>query len=884
MAHRVNIVPHTHWDREWYKPYPLFRMQLVELLDGLLPELEADSGYAHFQLDGQMAVVDDYLEVRPAERERLVGLNRSGRLSMGPWYTLPDEFLVSGETLVRDLRLGLRRAADFGGAMQVGYLPDMFGHVAQMPQILAGFGFGDAVVWRGVPLAVQAPAFWWEAPDGTTVRAEFLSDGYSNGARLPDHGKDLVDQVDEFRAAQGPLVGDPVLWMNGTDHQLPQARLGRVVAEAAEAQDRYELVVTSLAEHLAGAPRDGLPTWKGEMRSGARANLLMGVASCRIDVKQAAARAERWLERVAEPLAACWLPAEGWPGAFLDLAWQDVVRNAAHDSICGCSADEVNDAVLHRYAESTRVAEAIADRALVRVLATSGQDAVVANPTARPRSGMVSAIVPGDVAPPHTQQLSVRPARQRTHTLTTAAAVQVVLRAGVEDPKASDVTLAEATDGSGDHIATVTVDRAHKRFDATALREQLEALAAERPDGWVHLEFSRPDATQEVLLRAAQVPGLGWRGLAPSDLADHAVRAEGQGLTNGLVTVVPDPSDGTFSLDGITGFGRLVDDGDAGDTYNWSPPSDDLVVERPDHVEVLVSEAGPVRGRIKIVRRYRWPTHVEDDRRCGSAPVEVTTLLELRAGEDLVRVSVSFDNQARDHRLRITFPLLERAAHSDAECAFGTVRRGLAAEGGPNEHGLPTFPSRRFVAAGGLLVAHDGLPEYELIDIEGDGDEARAGAIALTVLRSVGIISQGPMAMRALPAGPPTLTPAAQMLGPHHVDLVLHAAGRDPYAVADEAFTPLLTARFPGRGGLGDPEATGQALHVEGAEVTAVGRRADGRVEVRAVNASAEPSTLAVAGRAGEVTDLKADPTGEAFDGTRALRPWEIVTLALDDA
>src|SRR6476620_2526324 len=92
----VNVVPHTHWDREWYKPYPLFRMQLVELLDGLLPELEADSGYAHFQLDGQMAVVDDYLEVRPAERERLVGLNRSGRLSMGPWYTLPDEFLVSG--------------------------------------------------------------------------------------------------------------------------------------------------------------------------------------------------------------------------------------------------------------------------------------------------------------------------------------------------------------------------------------------------------------------------------------------------------------------------------------------------------------------------------------------------------------------------------------------------------------------------------------------------------------------------------------------------------------------------------------------------------------------------------------------------------------------
>jgi alpha-mannosidase len=187
------------------------------------------------------------------------------------------------------------------------------------------------------------------------------------------------------------------------------------------------------------------------------------------------------------------------------------------------------------------------------------------------------------------------------------------------------------------------------------------------------------------------------------------------------------------------------------------------------------------------------------------------------------------------------------------------------------------------VAAGGLVVAHDGLPEYELVDITGEGGDARAGAVAVTVLRSVGIISRGPMATRALPAGPPTPTPAAQMIGAHHVDLVLHAAGRDPYAVADEAFTPLLTARYPGRGGLGDAGATGQALAVEGAEVTAVTRRADGRLEVRVVNPSDQPATLVVDGRAGEVTDLKGDPAGEPFAGSRALRPWEIVTLALDE-
>ncbi|MEO6989461.1 MAG: alpha-mannosidase, partial [Aquihabitans sp.] len=774
MARQVNIVPHTHWDREWYKPYPVFRMQLVELLDLLLPQLKSDHSYAHFQLDGQMAVVDDYLEIRPERRGDLVDLARHGRLTMGPWYTLPDEFLVSGETHVRNLRLGMAQAEEFGGAMPVGYLPDMFGHVAQMPQILRGFGFTDAVVWRGVPSAIVTPAFDWVAPDGSMVRAEYLSDGYSNGARLPQDGRELVAQVDAFVAAQGSLVGDPLLWMNGTDHQLPQSHLGRVVADANGQQDEYTFTVTSLPQHLAGGPRADLPRWSGELRSGARSNLLMGVASCRVDVKQAAARAERWLERVAEPLAAIWQTPEAWPGAFLDVAWKDVIRNAAHDSICGCSADEVNDAVLHRYAESTRVAEAIADRALVRALAQSGQPIIAVNPTARPRAFTAKVVLPGETSPPHSQQLSHRPARFRAQTVSRAAAVSVVLRAGLEDPKVSRVDLAEATDGSGDWIATVHADRQPKTIDPTALREQLEALAAEDPEGSVHLEVQRVDPSQEVLFRSAPVPGFGWRGLAPAPLGDHAVRPAGAGLTNGIVTIEADQTDGTFAVNGLSGFGRLVDDGDAGDTYNWSPPGGDRVIHRPTHVDVLLSEAGPIRGRIDIVRHYIWPERVADDHRVGEVEVVITTVVEIHAGEDLVRVSIEFDNVAADHRLRVHLPLPEPADHSVAECAFGTVRRGLEAEGGPNEIGLPTFPSRRFVSAGGLLVAHDGLTEYELVDIQGGSSEARARELAITVIRSVGILSQAPMTMRALPAGPSTPTPAAQMPGNHRVDLALH--------------------------------------------------------------------------------------------------------------
>ena len=191
-------------------------------------------------LDGQMAVVDDYLEVRPENEDRVRHLAQSGRLGMGPWYILMDEFLVSGETMVRDLQLGFEKAAAFGGAMEVGYLPDMFGHIAQMPQLLQQFGLDHAVVWRGVPSAVDRSAFWWKAPDGSTVRAEYLLEGYGNGAALPDDAKDLVAMVERFERDHQPFLLDgALLWMNGTDHLLPKPWLGRVIDEANEAQDDY---------------------------------------------------------------------------------------------------------------------------------------------------------------------------------------------------------------------------------------------------------------------------------------------------------------------------------------------------------------------------------------------------------------------------------------------------------------------------------------------------------------------------------------------------------------------------------------------------------------------------------------------------------------------
>ena len=310
---RIAIVPHSHWDREWYESYQEFRLNLVDMLDTLLPLLESDASYPYFMLDGQMAVVDDYLEVRPEAEPRLRALAAAGRISMGPWYILMDEFLSSGETILRNLEMGIVRGAAFGGVMDVGYLPDMFGHIAQMPQILRQAGFAHAVVWRGVPSAITKDAFIWEAPDGSTVRAEYLPVGYGNGAALPDDAKALVRRTADLVKEIEPFLIDDLLCMNGSDHLFPQPWLGRVVAEANDLQDDLVFEVTSLPRYVAGAPTNGLEHWKGELRSGFRSNMLMGVTSNRVDVKRmgalaaagpgASGRAPRRAVRDAGPVA-----------------------------------------------------------------------------------------------------------------------------------------------------------------------------------------------------------------------------------------------------------------------------------------------------------------------------------------------------------------------------------------------------------------------------------------------------------------------------------------------------------------------------------------------------------------------------------------------------
>ena len=882
-ARRIAIVPHTHWDREWYKSYQDFRLNLVDLIDTLIPLAESDPSYPYFMLDGQMAVVDDYLEVRPEAEGRLRALAAAGRISMGPWYILMDEFLSSGETIIRNLQMGMVRGAAFGGVMNIGYLPDMFGHIAQMPQILREAGFEHTVVWRGVPSAITKSAFVWEAPDGSAVRAEYLPVGYSNGAALPDDAKALIRRTADHIAEIETFLIDDLLCMNGSDHLFPQPWLGRVVAEANALQEDFAFEITSLPKFLATAPTEGLERWKGELRSGYRTNMLMGVTSNRVDVKRMGALAERELERRAEPLVALFQDASPWPGQLLGLAWKEMVRNSAHDSICACSVDDVVDAVLHRYAEARTIAEGLAERAVkafARSMADPGNYVLNAGP--RTRSGVVELVVGADeAAPSDVQVVSERTGLPGSMVLD-ASTVRTVLGM-LQGPRIDNDAwvhgiVVEEDDEGIDITVSVGAEERPNVPIAEAKQDIFTRLGA-RPDAVVRISLNQPPI-RRIAARVVDVPGYGWQSFTPAAL-DHPVSV-GQGpvtLSNGLVTLEVDETLGTFALNGKAGYGRLVDDGDLGDSYNYSPPRQDSVVDTPTAVTVRVVESGPVRASAVITATYQWPDHVDgsSQARVGEQPVTVETLVELRADEPVVRVTTSFVNPSRDHRLRVHLPLPQPAATSAAESAFTVVERGLTAEGRVDEFGLPTAPAHRFVTAGGLTVVHDGVCEYELIDVAPSAEGDRASTIALTVLRSTGMLSRLGMAYRPFPAGPLTPVPGLQMTGrPISLRYALAVDCDDPYALADDVLLPLQVVSALGGG---SRTASGSELTVEGAQVSAL-RREGGQLELRVFNPTPDVATVAVHGHSGWLVNLRGYPHTH-FEGSFELRPFGIATARL---
>ncbi len=735
------LVSHFHWDREWYRTFEVYRARLVDAIDGVLDLLASDPGY-HFLLDGQTVLLEDYLAIRPERRAELARGLAEGRLAAGPWYVQPDALLPSGEAHIRNLLHGRRVGAALGAVSRVGYLPDSFGHPAQLPQLLDGFGIASFVAWRGSGDEADrvGPVFRWEAPDGSAVDATMLREGYFAAACLP---RDAAQAAAGLAALAERLAdGDrPVLLMNGFDHMPPDPHTGAVADALARLTGaRVQRGLLEDALRRSDSPRQ---SYRGELLGARIAPLLPGVWSTRMPLKLANRRCERLLEGWAEPWAALGRVlclADERPA--LRLAWQAVLQNQAHDSICGCSLDAVADAVRERFAQAETLAAQTTARVLERlagldpqrvVPATVEQDIAVFNPTPTPHTDVVR--VPLDAYPAMMLSLGV-------------PEIPPLAQSALDPP-------GFAIDGAP--VRVVPSD------DPTRPR-------------WL------PEQTPfDVEFVAADIPAFGCRRfrLTPNARTDDVVD-DGRSVENDRVEVRLD-EDGTlrvrFEQAEFVGLLAIEDRGDRGDTYDFDPVAEDCgaiaestTCERRRHRSGL--------ERLVIRRVLRVPSALDAARAQRSiARTPLVVHIEARIAPGIARVDLglSVENSARDHRLRLCFPTGRPTAIFHAATTFDVAeRRPSPPDDARWIHRAPrTFAHQGWVQANGLTVLAPGLPEAEVTE---------DGTISLTLLRSVGWLSRHDLRSRPQVAGPALEVPGAQELGviEAHIGLL---PGCDPSAV-----------------------------------------------------------------------------------------------------
>lgn len=338
-AHPIYAYLHTHWDREWYLGFRQYQYRLTHVIDGILEALDQKQ-IGCFTLDGQTILLEDYLELRPHNQAKLQQYVQSGQLSIGPWYVMPDEFLVSGESLIRNLELGMTMAHAFGESQYTGYLPDTFGHSADIPMILQSVGISSALIWRGID--TTQTLFQWQSPGGQSVKTYWLNQGYFQ------HAFHMVDSPDDRNALITGWLNNakdkspntlPILFPIGADH------LG-LVPESFEQFKHWapQAQLTTPATFMTTIAPHPTKIVTGELTQNQTAYLLPGVYSARLYLKQTNRKLEWRLSRQLEPLL-CWLSELGRPVQYkqeLALLWKTLLQNHPHDSICGCSIDAVH--------------------------------------------------------------------------------------------------------------------------------------------------------------------------------------------------------------------------------------------------------------------------------------------------------------------------------------------------------------------------------------------------------------------------------------------------------------------------------------------------------------------------------------------------------------
>lgn len=789
MKKTAYVFSHVHWDIEWYLPFRSFRFWLVKSLDRMINPVARLPGFKTFVYDGQVAPIDHYLEVKPENEAAIRKLIKSGKLSVGPFYTQYDEWLTGPEAIVRNCLYGNRRAREFGAVMKAGYLPDNFGHPQQMPQILDGFGLKSLIFMRGMPERSDAVGdqFRWVGLDGTRILGVHLRNSYCNayavgsktnawwppyfrtvafgdyiqtpeflhhGARETDLRKGVEALVAAAKKAEPGCHSGVIPLANGYDSGVPQETIAELIARANRQQDEFEFVHGNCEGLTKAILRRGknLKEFKGEMWGGKYVILLTGAITTRSYLKQANFASEALLEKYAEPLSSlASLDGAAWPTLQLEEAWRWLFLNEAHDGIHGSSADPVHEEMVQRFNAAKQIAVGLTHEALA-VLAARRDDK-------KQKGQLILAFNPADSAgAPAIIDTWLHGYDPAKYVIVDANGrplpVQVVFNPWAADKESKTVSWAPAwPDGNPTHVL----------------------VAAPVPPGGLATMRMKEGKTPKA-------KALGKR--SATTIENEFLRVS---FKRGTLDVYDKATRRTYA-----GLNIIEDEADRGDAWDFSEPwlKNPILRSSDFPATCRLAESGPVRAMLEITTTMRLPKRLNGEKRSAEkVDLVLVAKVSLSRGARRVDVSLTFDNQACDHRLRVKCPTGLQSETVLSQGHFGILEKPIRnpdeGKTGWSQPPPTTFHFREWVAVEkgghGLVLASRGLYEYE-------SRVGRKGVdLYVTLQRGYGRMGRANFKTRAGATSPTIPTPGAQCLGPQTFDYSFV-----PYTASRSARAPFM--------------------------------------------------------------------------------------------
>lgn len=709
----IVLVSSTHWDPEWYSTYQEYRIRLVRLVDKLLDIMENDGAYRQFMFDGQVSAIMDYLDVRPEGLERIRRLVRRGRLLVGPWWILPEEFMPSAESHVRNLMLGRKEAMALGGMMNVSYLCDMPGHVSQMPQILRGFGIEANAAWRGIKgyPGADRSLFNWQSPDGSSVLMVYMANGYGGVGDLSSE-TDPIAKIEAVAAAEAAMApARCVLVMNGGDHIEPDRNLPEIIRRFNRVSRTFRAVHGSLPQYVAMVKKTpGLKIHRGELFSAAPGSQIFasGNLATRMRVKIAMRECEAALEQWAEPFAAI-ERLLGGPDQrpLLRRSWRYLLQNNFHDVVYGGHVDGVAIDALNRAKASREIAHCLAQESLYRIA----------------------------------RRIDTRGASSCLVVFNSLACGSNVT--GEFDFYDDDFA---APSRRGRDIAFL--DESGRLVPLQVLERQ-KAVRLTTGMGIIERNMAVPSMRYRVCVGAGPVAGLGYAAmraawLPPAEIQSRMPRTDlvvrPRWCENNRLKVIVNRNGAIDIVDKAAGnvyrnLNHFEDSGDAGDQYFFGPPRKNRVLSTlQSRARIVLCRKGPVVATYKITLPFKVPADSSAQARSARKVVcRITTFVSLQAGSGRVDIRTEIDNRAKNHRIRAVFPTGIACRFSSADSVFDVVRRPNCLKiRQPWMEKEAYYPQRLFMSLGqgarGFTLINRGLPQFQV---------GRRGKIHLTLMRCV---------------------------------------------------------------------------------------------------------------------------------------------------